>query len=589
LDLSDGSLIDHDSISNNGFEELIIEDNLFYDQDKYFKEYIDLIGELSIDNNTKEWWSSELASKNRFSSQLPELLFNYLKCVHVIKKESFDIILILYTDPILLNPLRKLSKKVGLRTFSIGSYLFPFNFSYFIYLTQPIINVKTKIITSIRSIKSVFHQYLVLSKRMLYVRRNYNQQQIDKLNDEKYFLVKTFISKVSFDKNGKFLDVFFGQLPSYLQARKKVVTLVHMVGDYKHLIKKINKLEDNVLIPYEYFLSFRDIVWSLIKILFWRFRIRSAFFQGHDVSEIIKLELKRSGIALDQYVYYYCIKNLLKRISIDRCFLTYENIAWENIFILAFRDFSPETRIIGSQHAVIPLSAAGMFISKSDCRIKPFPDRLLTTGEAPKNILLKYGCYAEDMIVASCALRFDYLSGIKGRKRNRNGNILLALEGIHDVHNMVNYTLRELSDNEKLNLIIRTHPLLPWEKLKSRISCDINELTHVSISENRNILDDLADADVCIYWGSTVALEALSMGVPVIHFKMDTIMNYDPLFELEDLKWVVRKGDSLEKVIMQINGLSDVEYQYQAGQAQQYIGRYFHPVTEENLKKFLYS
>ena len=590
IDLSDGILVNDHCLSNNGFEEMTINEGLYSDRKTFFRKYIDMIGELSNDNNTREWWGSQLASKNRFASQLPELLIKYVKCANVIKDKSFDNLLILSTDPILLNPFRKIIKQNGIESISLKRYPFPFNNSNIINFFRLIINLKNKSSASLRSIKLVINQYLTLSKKITYVRKNLNPELIGKLNDDKtYFLIKTFAYKRSFEKNGRFIDLFFGQLHEYLQKRGEVVTLVDILDKYEEIITKINSTNNAILIPYEYFLSRWDGLVSLLKLLFWRCRINKIKFFGYDVSEIIKLELKRSGVSLNQYMYYYCIKNLLKTISVNQCFLTYENIAWENMFILAFRDFSPKTRIIGSQHAVVPMAAAGMFTSKSDSRIKPIPDRILTTGEVPKNILLKYGAYTKDMIVPSCALRFEYLSAFKGKKRNQIRNILLALEGILDVHKMVNYTLRELSHHEKFNLIIRTHPLLSWEKIESRITFDISKLSNVSISTNPSILDDLANTDVCIYWGSTVALEALSIGIPVIYFDMNTVLDYDPLFELKNLKWVVGENDSLDKVIMQINGLSDDEYQYQVGRAQEYIDRYFHPVTEENLGKFLHS
>ena len=46
--------------------------------------------------------------------------------------------------------------------------------------------------------------------------------------------------------------------------------------------------------------------------------------------------------------------------------MTYENIAWENMFIMSLKQFSCNTKIIGYQHSVVPQSAAGMFIGKKE-------------------------------------------------------------------------------------------------------------------------------------------------------------------------------------------------------------------------------
>ena len=588
LDFSNGDLMNHKSLTDNRFIKINPNDKLLSDQNTFLKQYVELIGIVGVANNSREWWASQLASKNRFTSRLPELLVQYVQCTHVIRKESFDNLLILLKDPLLLNPLRKLSKKSGLRTISLGKYPFPLNTKYSIDIARSINNVKNILMNSIRSGKSIFHQYISLSKKISYVRKNLSPEVIGRLSDDKtYFLIKTFASKHSFDKNGQFVDSFFGILPRYLQGSGKVVTLVHILDNYEEIIDKINTSRDSLIIPYEYFISRWDALVSSLRIILWQFRINITLFQGYDVSKIVKLELERSGISLKQHVYYCCIKNLLKTISVNRCFLTYENVAWENMFILAFRNFSPESRIIGYQHTVVPLAAAGMFTSKSDSGIKPLPDKILTVGEVNRNILLKYGDYPEEMVVASCALRFDYLSGVNIRKRNRTGNILLALEGIHSIYKMVNYVLRELCNKKDFNITIRTHPVLPFERIEKRIDHNIEQIKNVTISKNDLVIDDLHEADIVIYWGTTVALEALSLGIPLIRYRMGNLLSYDPLFECDHLKWECSEDNSLIDTIESIYQLSDEEFSKRAQEAKKYLDRYFHPVTDSNLNKFV--
>jgi len=94
--------------------------------------------------------------------------------------------------------------------------------------------------------------------------------------------------------------------------------------------------------------------------------------------------------------------------------------------------------------------------------------------------------------------------------------------------------------------------------------------------------------DICIYWGSTVALESLSMGIPVIHFDMGTVFSYDPLFRCNALKWNISENDSLYQTIDNIYSITDDEYILQAQEAKNYIESHFYPVDENNLEKFIY-
>ena len=123
--------------------------------------------------------------------------------------------------------------------------------------------------------------------------------------------------------------------------------------------------------------------------------------------------------------------------------------------------------------------------------------------------------------------------------------------------------------------------------MREKIKQDITQFQNVKISKENDLIADLDQTDICIYWGSTVALEALTMGIPVIHYDMQTILSYDPLFRCNYLKWTVNDNDSLPEVIETINSMIDKEYIQQADQAKAYIKRYFYPVTDENMSKFL--
>ena len=80
------------------------------------------------------------------------------------------------------------------------------------------------------------------------------------------------------------------------------------------------------------------------------------------------------------------------------------------------------------------------------------------------------------------------------------------------------------------------------------------------------------------------------MGMPLIHYDMQqALLSYDPLFRCNHLKWTVTENDSLPEVIETINLLNDKEYTRQAKLAKAYIKRYFHPVSDENMSKFLYT
>ena len=99
--------------------------------------------------------------------------------------------------------------------------------------------------------------------------------------------------------------------------------------------------------------------------------------------------------------------------------------------------------------------------------------------------------------------------------------------------------------------------------------------------------EDLQKASLIIYTNTSVCLEALMLGIPVIHLDLDRLINEDPLFEWNHLKWVVKEPEQLRKAIDIINNLNSQDFVDQQKKAREYLEEYFKRVNDENIKSFL--
>ena len=406
---------------------------------------------------------------------------------------------------------------------------------------------------------------------------------------KKYTVIKTHVYNSSFDSSDQLQDAFFGRLPHFLTDRENVISLIHIHGNRQLIMQKIGKNQNTTIIPYEYFLTNLDILSAALKFLFWRIRINGVHFFSLDVSHIIKEEIKRARFSFNQYLFYDSVKRFVKSYKVEKFIYTYENTPWERMAILALRKFSTETHIIGYLHSVVPPSHTGVFLSQDEIEYGPVPDKILTTGEVTRDIIYRYSDYKYGMVEAACALRYEYLFDRIPKERKRSGNILLVLEGTSKVYEMVNYVIGQLWESNSYRLTIRPHPIMPVERIKHLIPYDLEGLNRITISEEAFVLDDLEKADMVIYWGSTVALEAIRLGIPLIRYRMKNLLSYDPLFEFNHFKWECSEGDSLIDIIEYIYELSDEEFSKRAQEAGKYMDRYFHPVTDSNLNKFVYA
>jgi len=551
------------------------------EENKFIKEYVDMIGRMSMDCNGRMWWATNMSSKNRFTSKLSVLLNEFLITVDVIQREKCNRLIIYNPSLGMEDSLKKAVKDIKI---------------------DVVVNLEDYfnkgIIKSLRfcfRVLSLFYSAAAIILKSFYVRMMLGTNFKNIRNP--LYVVKTFIYNSSFDKNGNYKDTFFGVLPEYLKNKgEKILIYANILGDYLLCIQKIKKCHSYIVIPIEYFLSFRDILSGLFRILFHRFKIKKdALFFGFDVSRISDNELDRTfnDIPYFQFLHYYSTKNLTKTLKIKTFLMTYENNPWEKMCIIAIRKYSKETNILGYQHAAFPKASLNMFISKVEQDMSPLPDKVFTTGETPKKILERYSFYKSDFIESVCGLRFEKFSDKDIIERKKTGDILVALEGtLCEAVDMANYVLGQLKDDNRYSIILRPHPSLSMKSFMKRVNYNLYAIKNVKLSNGYSIKDDIESADMIVYFGSTVAFIALAMGKPAIHvsLKYNHVLNYDTLFECAYFKReaLVAQKDSLGSIIDSIYRMEDKDYYSEQKMARAYVKDYFYPVDGGLLEKFLF-
>ena len=130
--------------------------------------------------------------------------------------------------------------------------------------------------------------------------------------------------------------------------------------------------------------------------------------------------------------------------------------------------------------------------------------------------------------------------------------------------------------------------MLPMSKINKYIHADYTQFNNVTISINRSIKADLEQVSLVIYRESTVALEALAFGLPVICFISHPLINFDPLFKLNYFKWNIKQTQKLEPLLLKIYNLDDNNYYQQRDKAIKYVKSYLPACTESRMSKFEY-
>jgi len=571
LDTENKRLLDkfsYDKIDTRGYSESF--------KEEFAMAYIDLLGHLGAKLNSVYWWASFTASKNRFMSKLLPNLLDYYTVCNTIKNNPAKSIL-------LISPPRQITQ--ALKQYCVQNSI---EFKNLDYSIDYCIRIKRGITHFLKMMSFILKNWI----KIFLVRRLCKNHLDNIINEkEKYYVLNTGIYPSSISEENKYTDSFFGKLPDFLIARKnKLLIIARIIGDYGNTIRKLSKYKQHLIIPQELFLGYFDVFKATICVYFNKIKFDKGIeFYGLNISKIIQMEFDKDYLNTirAELLQKYIIRNMLDHIKIHTFTTTYENNPWEKICFLSLKEYSPSTKTIGYQHAVVTKASANMFISKEEMSYVPMPDKIITVGDITSDLLREYGSFPENRIQSSCALRHEYLYKLMIKNFTKNNTILIALEGVYECYKLVNFVFNALSNTKDFQVIIRTHPALPFNRIKNDLCFDIDSHTNFSVSNQKSLKDDLSDADILIYWGSTVSLEALMMGIPVIHVNLDDLVSVDPLFNCRHLKWTVKNVEALQDVILQIYDLPEQDYLVQYNEAKSYIEKYLKKVTNNRLSEFI--
>ena len=440
--------------------------------------------------------------------------------------------------------------------------------------------------------KQLFIALLRVSKTQKRIKSNKKNQNVT-------CLIKSFTYKNSFNTKKQFNDPYFKELSNLLAQQNnkvKIATVVEGVDQPNFINQQL--LVSQEVDPIEKFLRLSEVLKSFFslswKILTKPFRIDgSLFFDEIEITPLVKeiFSTYQWNISFWQSLYYDIGKNIIRTYpSLKSVIITYEGNPWERMLIKGLRERNPDIYIIGYQHSVVPQSALSMFMGKKEAEHMYQPNTVLTTGEAPKKIIEQYGHNSGQLVNVTCALRYNYLYQISSKPRRPDPEkikILVALEGLEDASFLLLYAIRQASIHQHMFFRVRVHPatslaqMLQYSGFRGRFP------DNMEISENCTVEVDIRGADILLYWGTTVALEAVSLAKPIIHIDRGDLLSFDPLFQLTSFRWVTTPDQDIMDTIKEILNLSEQEFAMLAKQARDYVLSYFHPITDQSIAPFL--
>lgn len=563
-------------LNEHSFKEISVNDLAPPLKERLLKSYNDLIGKLGLKYNSIYWWATFTSAKNLLTSKLLSNLSPFYLVANRLREKPERNVLV-------INPSAETCS-------SIANYCL-MNSVELKILSHPLhglARVMRQIL--IGGITQVLFIYEIWQK--IHISNKYLGNKLVSQDKQKgkYYVLRSWLYARSFDENNKYQDAFFGVLPDYLIKKgQKLLIVGGIIGDYESIVRSMASNNEYLIIPQEYFIRYVDPIKAMVNTYLHKIKIKEKIdLDGLDITSIIKSEVSNYKSITREYLYTYYIRRMLDLIDVDTFTTTYENNPWEKMCFDTLKKYSPETKTIGYQH--VPLSKAhlGMFMTKYEKEVIPMPDKVNTIGKITKELLQKQGNYEKGKVKASCALRFNILPALEMVRRKKSNRILVALRGEFSLATrLTNFVYQGLKDNGQYEIIIRPHPVLPFERFENGLTFDVSSSPNFSISDTTSLKEELQKVDVVIYEGSAVAVEALAMGIPIILVDLNELVRWDSLFQCDYFRWIVDREEDLQETIGNIYRLSDDEYYHQQAEARRYLEDYAYAVTDKRLKEFI--
>jgi surface carbohydrate biosynthesis protein (TIGR04326 family) len=275
--------------------------------------------------------------------------------------------------------------------------------------------------------------------------------------------------------------------------------------------------------------------------------------------------------------------------SITRIIYLYENQPWERALCWEVKRSLPNTVLVGYQHARVPRLMLNFYLAPGGEGKAPLPDRVVTVGRHTARIL-SAGGYEPERIRVGGALQLQNLLALRpqGSKlpASANGTTVLVApsNSPEEAAELLHLAVRLFDGNEGVRIAIKCHPLLPFQKVSSSIGGQLPK--HVEVSDDP-LSDLMLKSCVMVYSGSTVCVQALALGLPVVHVRPQFDFDLDPLETVPDLRL---EATGLEELRQKVLWLLDHRDEYIAQHRERwnrFVDDMYGPVTQQTFLAFV--
>jgi len=343
----------------------------------------------------------------------------------------------------------------------------------------------------------------------------------------------------------------------------------------------------------ESYLKLSDVLFSVLYPIRSLFpKIKHLMIDGIDYSSLVNIELRSrvgQNLAIEGLINYRFVKRLKeKKIKIKKVIDWWENQALDKGLHRALKDYYPNVSVVGY-----------LGYAPRNLELQLFPTKFeLVNGVVPENIAVIGKGFVDGLKIFNPDQKVDYAPAFRFQHLWNGGphepdkdtyTILIALpitfdDSVHIIDQMIACT-NKISMNTT-RFWIKPHPTMSAERLKRKFGNRWLQSLHFTELDTKVAL---RKSDILLSGMSSICLESMALGVPVLVVDRPQGLQYNPIpDEVEQDLW--KQCNSVKNILDGINQYKkrdeeEIARHHQLGL--QIRAKYFEPVTRVGVLKIL--
>jgi hypothetical protein len=301
------------------------------------------------------------------------------------------------------------------------------------------------------------------------------------------------------------------------------------------------------------------------------------------VARLASRQVLSAGVAMNLRM-HAALADLCRAVAPKMVITTYEGTVAERLIWHAARTSGRRPLCVGYQHAMILERAHAIGRPVAAPGIECDPDVILTLGAITQAALASRPELHSLRFIEYGSHRRPALPGLPAPHARPRCCLVLADASHQECVTLFDFALRCARLSPESRFVLRPHPMIDTASLRRRLPGLAGLPDNVSLSLDRPLAQDLAQARYCLYRGSSAALHAVRAGIRPYYLARPGELPFDCLYALGDWRERVASPEQLIERMRCADSPADVA----AGTAAAALcERYVAPLRPEAVKELL--